>query len=105
MIVESPLVQELLHEWTEAARREAAEQALQQGLQQGRVEGEIEAAIHIARRIAESRFGLLPPELEQRLRAMPMASERPPSHAWRPWPRWRSGFNRCPEHLLCRFIF
>lgn len=71
MIVESPLIQELLHEWTEAARREAAEQALQQGLQQGRVEGEIEAAIHIARRIAESRFGLLPPELEQRLRAMP----------------------------------
>jgi predicted transposase YdaD len=66
LIAETPLIQELLREWTEPARRGATEQ----GRVQGRAEGELEAAIHIAQRIARARFGVVPAAVEQRLRAL-----------------------------------
>lgn len=74
MIAETPLLQELLREWTEAARHEAAErgraEGLAEGRAEGRAEGEVEAAIHIASRIARARFGAVPEGLEELLRSL-----------------------------------
>ncbi len=70
MIAETPLIQALLREWTEAARREAAARGRAEGHAAGRAEGEVEAAIHIAARIARARFGMVPEGLEELLRGL-----------------------------------
>jgi predicted transposase YdaD len=82
MIAETPLIQELLREWTEAARREAAErgraeghaagfaEGREEGRAEGRAEGEAEAAVHIASRIARARFGTVPEGLAELLRGL-----------------------------------
>jgi predicted transposase YdaD len=82
MIAETPLIQELLREWTEASRREAAErgraeghaagfaEGREEGRAEGRAEGEAEAAIHIAARIARARFGTVPEGLAELLRGL-----------------------------------
>jgi flagellar biosynthesis/type III secretory pathway protein FliH len=54
----------------EESREEGLQEGLEQGRQEGRQEGLEQGQQHALRRVLQSRFGALPPEVEARLAAL-----------------------------------